>query len=228
VVFLDIGTNDVNRGAAPGPAATQLENLVNSIFLHDPGVTILVGGLIPVPDPTIAANMRAFNSAVSSWIAQNPNGANGGHVAFVDMSHVGVNDLPDGLHPSDRGYEKMATAWFMALTVADIDHGWINSANAPGDGCSADWSPNWQGRGTIALGPPSTALPLPGNLVTGLGDQVTFADMNGDMRDDLAIIGASDGALTVWLNGGQSSSGTVNWNALGTVFNSVGHSGSQI
>jgi lysophospholipase L1-like esterase len=207
VVFLDIGTNDVNGGGDPHAAATAEENLINSIYADDANVVVVVGGLIPTG--TYAGNMATFNSDVSTWISQHPSGANGGHVIYADMSPVRSFDLADGLHPNDAGYDKMATPWLQALTQAGAN-GWISGPNA-GTGCSFFSPPHWYYKGTVATGPGYNAMALPGNVVTGLGDQVVFTDMNGDGKDDLVVIGEADGSLQVWLNGGQTASGSVTW-----------------
>lgn len=42
----------------------------------------------------------------------------------VDMSSIGGSELIDGLHPTDQGYNDMATLWFEALQQAS-SKGWI-------------------------------------------------------------------------------------------------------
>jgi lysophospholipase L1-like esterase len=214
VVFLDIGTNDVNRGGDPNTAATADENLINSIFTDDPGVAIVVGGLIPTG--TYASNMQTFNSSVSNWISQHPSGANGGHVVWAEMTAVRGFDLADGLHPNDTGYDKMAFPWIEGLKVAG-DNGWIHAAsNTTGTGCA--WSPTWNPVGLIASGPGYSAIPGPGGLSLPNASTIALADMNGDGRNDIIEIdGGSAGSLRVWLNGGQDSSGVVNWLSKGQV-----------
>ncbi len=233
VVLLDIRTNDINSGGAPATAAGALESLVNSIFTDDPGVTVLVAGLILTNNSTVAANMTTFNNTISGWITQQQ-GA-GKHILFVNMSDIGLGDLADGLHPNDTGYAKMASNWHSQVANADVGFHWIKPANAEGNlnctGTTGTYSPPvWYPQGTIATGPGSSATALPGNLVTGLGDQVVFADMNGDGRDDLVIISAYDGSLQLWLNGGQNASGNVTWIAQQGPLTPVvgGDSGSHI
>jgi lysophospholipase L1-like esterase len=205
VVFLDIGTNDIGRGGDPGTAATANENLINSIFADDPGVTIVVGGLIPTG--TYAANMTTYNTLLSNWIS-----GQSSHVVFADMTAVKLFDLADGLHPNDAGYAKMAWPWLQGLDTA-IANGWLTAART-GTGCT-HWPPTWIPQGQIATGI-GPASPAPGNLSLPSTSVPVMADMTGDGKDDLVDI-AADGSLTVWLNGGQDMSGAVNWLYAGTI-----------
>jgi lysophospholipase L1-like esterase len=219
VVLLDIGTNDINRGGAVAPAVSELQSLVNSIFNDDPGVTILVAGLIPTPDATVAANMGAFNGQVHTWVDQQQ--VAGKRIAYADMSNV---ELGDGLHPSTFGYAQMADVW---RQVIDGVGTMIQPANAPKTGCGGTgvdaWAPNWQPKGIIASGPGGTATEAsgPGNLALN-GTTSGYYDMNGDGKDDFVAMTDTTGALTVWLNGGQSPSGAVTWQSMGRITGGVG------
>ena len=59
-----------------------------------------------------------FNSNVASMANRRIN--QGDDIRIVNMEHdAGINyreDLKDGTHPNDCGYEKMANVWFSALT----------------------------------------------------------------------------------------------------------------
>lgn len=55
-----------------------------------------------------------FNPFVQQRV--NAHAAAGRRVTFLDMrSAVPLADLPDGLHPNQTGYDKMATAWRSAI-----------------------------------------------------------------------------------------------------------------
>ncbi|WP_327064721.1 GDSL-type esterase/lipase family protein [Kitasatospora sp. NBC_01302] len=222
VVLLDIGTNDINRGGAPATAAAALENLVDSILADDPTTTVLVSALIPTPDPTVAANMAAFNTQVSAWVTQQQ-GA-GERIGWVDQGAVRLSDLADGLHPNDTGYAKMAVDWNQAIAAADIGHHWFQPApSANGAVCG---QPLWGDRGEVAGAWDAGATSdQPGAKPLPAGAHVQFADLDGDGRADYLQINA-DGSVDAWLNEGWSASGSIAWKPLGEIAGAaegVGH-----
>jgi lysophospholipase L1-like esterase len=240
VVLLDAGTNDVNvntpnvivAGGDPTHAANALESLVTSIRNDDPGVAVIVGGLIPTPVAQTAANMNSFNQQVSTWISQQQN--IGWHVEWSDNSSVQISDLADGLHPNDNGYQKMATNWNYALSQVVLNN-WVNPVNAPtGTGCaspppvSGPPAPVWQAQGLIAPGVQGYAQPIwsaqgevaPGVQASGwndsLGQRIAFADLAGPGRQDYLFI-RPDSSVLGWRNDGQAPGGGYTFTSLGVV-----------
>jgi lysophospholipase L1-like esterase len=229
VVFLDIGTNDLRVGGDPGAAATNEENLINSIFADSSGVTIVVGGLIPTG--TYASNMSSYNILVSSWISQHPSGANGvGHVIYADMQPVKSYDLADGLHPNDGGYDKMAFPWLGALQTAS-DNGWIKAASAASGTCGglSGGAPNWfpQGQFASGFGAQLTPPSQPGGKKWAFWNSVKFADINGDGKADFLIVN-NDGSVDAWLNASAPGQVTPIWNSVGRIATGVGLPGTSV
>ena len=124
VVLLQIGTSDVVAGAAPAVIERRLGALLDAVAARAPQARILVGSLLPVragnhfqlePGAVAAAN-QALRAAVAARAAR------GARCQFVDLAAGtrGGREEPadfhaDGLHPSRRGDERIAAAWFQAL-----------------------------------------------------------------------------------------------------------------
>ncbi|MFI5867352.1 FG-GAP repeat domain-containing protein [Streptomyces sp. NPDC051546] len=92
---------------------------------------------------------------------------------------------------------------------------WENqgASGAPDSG----WA--WQPRGRIASG------------VGARGENVRFADVDGDRRDDYVVLGASSGSVTAWSNGGYRPGSPIdswNWNPLGQIAPGAGSPASHI
>ncbi len=124
-------------------------------------------------------------------------GAPGREVMFADINGDGRDDY---------------------LTVSDSGavHLWINGGGIPGD-----WI--WYDEGTIAGGVNKT-IRAPqqsdrGELVQPAKYSLTFADLNGDGRDDYIVTTIDSGAAEAWLVGGDPfhptllPQGTVAWGA---------------
>ncbi|MDZ7316615.1 MAG: GDSL-type esterase/lipase family protein, partial [candidate division KSB1 bacterium] len=115
IVLVHLGTN--NTSDTPGPytqdytAAGKLRKLVNDQIAKDPNVKhILLCKIIPKLDANFQeiAQIRQFNREIELMFFNN---ALSSKVVIVDMySAINPtrNDLPDGIHPIDAGYQKMA------------------------------------------------------------------------------------------------------------------------
>ncbi len=132
VVLMMLGTNDVRPFGAgvydpggPGykggsgfaaDAAARLDALVTRLAQGNPKLTLIVAAATPLADPAKDAQVRAYNAYVPQIVAAHHQ--QGQDVRFVDM-HMALTtgDLsPDGVHPDTIGYDKMARAWYGALT----------------------------------------------------------------------------------------------------------------
>ncbi len=121
VILLIIGANDIIQGASVDTAQKRMNTLLDRIFTDRPGVKLLVGNLIWVPQPNQykydLAKIKDFNRRLPAMIAARA--AQGRNIALVDM--CGQGDLTaadfgsDGVHPNDKGYAKMANVWYGAL-----------------------------------------------------------------------------------------------------------------
>ncbi|WP_433543663.1 FG-GAP-like repeat-containing protein (plasmid) [Streptomyces sp. CA-294286] len=121
-VLLHLGINDLRAGADPLAAAEELSSLIDRIRSNQPTVTVLVQGLL-VDTRGQEARAATYNSSVKANIAARLD--TGQHVRYFDSPRLDVTtELPDGLHPNDAGYRKMAAVYNAALEQATTD-GWI-------------------------------------------------------------------------------------------------------
>ena len=126
VVLLHIGINDltakfraVDPVANPLPGAVaDLKALVNEIYAASPSTVIVLHGLIEPKSYSLDSEVAAFN-AEAALLPEEVRGR-GHRLRYVD-SGVTKAELPDGLHPGDTGYRKMAVAYAAAIAGAVAD-----------------------------------------------------------------------------------------------------------
>jgi hypothetical protein len=147
-VLIHAGTNDMNNGVNPANAPTRLGKLIDQIFTDAPGVTIVVAKIIPAQNATTESRIVAYNAALPGVVQSRASA--GKHILLVDMwSALSVNDLADGLHPNDGGYQKMSKVWQQGIDQA-IANGWVTNPTVPGgSGCLTG---HWVYKGVIAAG----------------------------------------------------------------------------
>ncbi|KAI1034833.1 hypothetical protein LB504_004407 [Fusarium proliferatum] len=154
VVLLHAGTNDMGQAAGSDTAPERLDSLVGALVVALPDATIIVARIIPAASSATESRIRVYNNAITKLMSARAR--KGQHIMMVDMpSAVGTGDLNDGLHPTDGGYNKMATKWAIALTAAD-HLGWIKApVTGEGGGPNRDTckhDPTWLPQGQIATG----------------------------------------------------------------------------
>jgi lysophospholipase L1-like esterase len=96
-------------------ASCRLNALINQIILTAPGADLLVASVPPVTDPQANDRVMTFNAEipaiVDGYVCQ------GEPVHFVDMAGaLTADDLADGVHPNEAGYDKMAQVWHSTLS----------------------------------------------------------------------------------------------------------------
>ncbi|PQE05900.1 carbohydrate esterase family 3 protein [Rutstroemia sp. NJR-2017a BVV2] len=124
VVLLMAGTNDMNGLVNISGAPARLANLLDEINTAVPGVTTVVAQLTPAANVTVEKAIEAFNAEIPKVVSSKV--AAGQKVSVVNMmDYVTVNDLRDGLHPTDHGYQQMAQAWFKGIQQVQLD-GWVS------------------------------------------------------------------------------------------------------
>ncbi len=129
VVLLMIGTNDFFADSTVAEAQNRLDSLVTEIATKRPFAKIIVANLLIRTDSASAEALQSSFNATIPGIVSNQ-AALGRQVSFVDMHSVLVPaDLAEGVHPTSSGFEKVADAWFPAITRVITP---LGSNNPPG------------------------------------------------------------------------------------------------
>ncbi|KAJ8067299.1 hypothetical protein OCU04_004655 [Sclerotinia nivalis] len=124
LVLLMAGTNDMNDFLNVTTAPDRLSALIDEITSAVPNVTVIVAQVTPAANTTVEDAMVTFNSMIPDIVASKV--STGQKVSTVNMmDYVTVNDLVDGLHPTDHGYQQMAKAWFAGIQEVQ-KKGWID------------------------------------------------------------------------------------------------------
>lgn len=119
IILLMIGTNDMNAAATADPvmAASRLGPLLDTLVMMAPKALIAVGKIPPLgATQSGAANVKPYNDALAAVVQERI--AAGKHLVLVD--HYGgfnPNDLGDGIHPTEQGYDLMGATWYAAINL---------------------------------------------------------------------------------------------------------------
>lgn len=123
------GTNDIVFDIDVSNAPRRLGSLIGEINAACPDATVLVGTLLPLIHPESnpqlsSKDTEAFNSAMQSVVQDLASKEK--HVALIDMGRVTESHInkPNGIHPTDEGYNLIAAAWYDGLIAAG-EKGWI-------------------------------------------------------------------------------------------------------
>ncbi|MEO5917298.1 MAG: Ig-like domain-containing protein [Luteolibacter sp.] len=116
VVLLMIGTNDFSQNFNIATAQARLSSLVTDVATRRPFAKIILSNLpLRTDSATFEAQQSAFNASIPGIVSDQV--ALGRQVTFLDMhSALLATDLSEGVHPTAAGYDKMANAWFPAIT----------------------------------------------------------------------------------------------------------------
>jgi lysophospholipase L1-like esterase len=118
VILLLAGTNNLNFPDTLNPDKTSAmyDRLLAQIFALSPGVGVVAS---PVPWKTAVPSdqVAAFNQRIGAIVDRY---ADAGYritwvAGMTDAIDGGVENLPDGIHPSEPAYGRMAVEWFKAL-----------------------------------------------------------------------------------------------------------------
>ncbi|MFF5778158.1 SGNH/GDSL hydrolase family protein [Streptomyces virginiae] len=110
-VLLHIGINDLAWGADPNAAADQLVGLVDQIQARQPGVIIILMGLIPT-SAGLQTQVAAYNARARTISRQ--------RFYYVDAPALTPGEMVDELHPNDQGYQRIGDVLYTALNRAEI------------------------------------------------------------------------------------------------------------
>ena len=199
-----------------------MESLIQE-FWAQPGMgdtLIVLSTVLPTTNEVGASNRISINDQYKSLITRLRN--SGRPIVLADMDYLNTGDLdPDGVHPHDNGYLKMAYVWWVAITKAN-DQSLIKVAS-PIDGGGSNTCEKTFGRGVYA-GAPTQTQTGPGDgiyyhdsqeqgIVFSIVDEFDrgqwfFGRLYGRARDDLLewfVKGDGNVGYGVWRNTGNPS-----------------------
>lgn len=119
IILLHIGTNDILDNNAD---ADEVSRILDEIFITKPKATVVLALIINARiEAPFRTDITTYNSNLNA-MAQGRIG-NGDDILVVDMEHhagidYGSADMADRLHPSQIGYDKMATNWYSSTVTA--------------------------------------------------------------------------------------------------------------
>ncbi|WP_437996523.1 SGNH/GDSL hydrolase family protein [Sorangium sp. So ce185] len=121
IITLMIGTNDINGNINLADAPNRLGKLLDSIFMTDPNILVVLAQIVPTRTDGTNNAVKAYNAAMPDLVSTRV--SKGQHIVLVDMYTAFTNDpnykqslLADNLHPNQAGYNRMADVWFQALS----------------------------------------------------------------------------------------------------------------
>jgi acyl-CoA thioesterase I len=112
VVILETGANDMLRGLDPDSTRANLDRILERLACQDPSPRVLV-----VPMRAMPNLGRAYASRFEAMYADVAE-RHGARLAPFLLEGVAADpalNLPDGIHPNERGHERMARTLWPAL-----------------------------------------------------------------------------------------------------------------
>ncbi|KAL8808717.1 MAG: hypothetical protein Q9200_004095 [Gallowayella weberi] len=123
VVLIHVGTNDLLTNNNIDQAPDRIGALIDHVLAVATDAVVLVAQILPSSRPGAFDNFVTFNARVASIINQKQNQ----HMKVMKVwMPITTDDLVDGIHPADAGYNKMAQAWIKGLQRA-AEKGWIGT-----------------------------------------------------------------------------------------------------
>ncbi len=125
LVLLMIGTNDFLGSAKAEDALRDLEVLLNTIKYKAPKVKVFVSDIPPInpqgskdsANVNTAQQVKDFNAGIASVVSR----VASPHIIPIAVgSQLDLNEInPDGVHPTQAGYDKMGNIWYHSLMRPD-------------------------------------------------------------------------------------------------------------
>ena len=112
IVLLHIGTNDISDGEIPADIVSEVDQILDEIFLYDPEIIVILARIIN--RQSWSADTNEFNNLLPGMVNAHTNLDN---IILVNQETAlnYVDDMSENTHPNALGYSKMADVWFSAL-----------------------------------------------------------------------------------------------------------------
>ncbi|KAK4455138.1 hypothetical protein QBC34DRAFT_445431 [Podospora aff. communis PSN243] len=122
VVLINAGTNDAAQNFYVMTAGDRMRAMINFIFSQSPGVSVVLSTLLP--NANVQSNVNLINMQYRQLVRDLA--AQGQKIVLCEMDDgfITTADLPDGVHPADAGYKKMASRWHQAIGRLETN-GWL-------------------------------------------------------------------------------------------------------
>lgn len=121
LILVNAGTNDAIQNVDIPNSGARMRSMLADVYAQSTRATVVLSGLIRNADSGTQARAVQINSQFQSLAASLR--AEGKAIIWADMQGSNgplASDLsPDGTHPVDLGYQKMATIWYNAIGQAD-------------------------------------------------------------------------------------------------------------
>ena len=218
-ITLNIGGNDYVQNYLDTQAINRLDGILDGINTLRPDATTVVSSILVRTDANrkfadgingVGGFNNLYNPLIPGLVYQHV--LAGEHVSFLDLANlINESDLsPDNVHPTQAGYNKMADAWYAAITTgqsfytAAAGGTWTNTA-----GGTTNWAQNFQR--TTAGAVPAAGTDVYFNGVGGtvtLGTNVAARSINftRDATAPVTLTGAN--TLTLGTGGITVQAGT--------------------
>jgi len=108
IILVHAGTNDIvrSRDGAEG----RLEALMDKLIAEAPDALLVFSNLIPLS----FGGVEDFNDPIPAMVEERANA--GAHIIFADQyTGFPTEELGDGVHPNQAGYQRMAGVWYEAI-----------------------------------------------------------------------------------------------------------------
>jgi lysophospholipase L1-like esterase len=236
IVLMHLGTNDMWGGYIPlQNKLNAYTKLVTQMRAGNPAMKIIVAQIIPMSAAACAtcpADVVALNQAIPGWAAGLSTAQSPIVVADLWTGFDAVADNLDGVHPNDRGFQKMADAWYPVLTRTlggttptnpPTTPPTTSPTPVPPGGCTAtynvvsQWTGGFQGEVTVRNGGASPTTAWTASFRFADGQQISQA-WNATVAQNGAGVTARDagwnGSLAV---GATATFGFLaSWNGTNT------------
>ena len=178
-ITLNIGGNDYVQNYLDTQAIDRLDGILDGIDTLRPDATTVVSSIIVRTDANrkfadgingVGGFNNLYNPLIPGLVYDHV--LAGEHVSFLDLANIlNESDLSrDNIHPTQAGYNKMADAWYNAITTGQAFYtGAAGGTWVTTTGGTTNWAQNFQ-RTTAG------AVPAAGTDVyfNGVGGQVTL------------------------------------------------------